>query len=77
MSDGRSFGTPPYLPASETNRRIMRSLNAENGAVYREYINRDGYVIVEWSRAESIANRDTASQCIAKQAGPFLRPFLS
>jgi hypothetical protein len=77
MSDGRSFGTPPFAPPSETNWKIMRAFHAGDGAVYRQIINRDGYVIIERSRAENIADRDASSQCITKVAGPLLRPFMS
>lgn len=77
MSDGRSFGTPPFEPPSETNRKIMHAIHAGDGAVYREFINRDGYAIMEWSRAENVANRDASSQCITRVAGPLLRPFMS
>jgi hypothetical protein len=76
MSDSRSLGTSPYLPPSEINRRVMKALGARDGAVYREHNNRDGYEIIERSRAENVANRDTLSQCITNYPGKVLRPYL-
>lgn len=77
MSDGRSIGLSSFLPASEVNRRVMRTFRATDGAVYRAIINQDGYEIIEDSREENVRHRDTLSQCISRSAGPFLRPFLS
>lgn len=66
----------PFYPSSEVNRKLMKSLAARDGAVYMERINRDGYEIIERSRAETLSERDTLSQCISVKPGPLLRPYM-
>jgi hypothetical protein len=76
MSDSRSLGMSPFLPSGEIDCKLMRTFRARDGAVYREHINRDGYKIIERSREQNVADRDTLSQCISVNSGPIIRPYM-